>query len=618
MAKEGKFSKKKKADMTVAENIAQDPVENTASNNKRVITIIVAVCMLVCLCASVYFLSNLGLSINLPGKTIPAGVSIAGVDVGGLKKSEAVEAVRSAVGDSYSTTPLVVTILDARLELTPAVSGAVFDIDGAVREAYNYGTEANPELQVDITPFLALNTDAIRNQVNEIAKQFPTEGVTNGHKILQETVDGKQQDVLEVTIGSKHYDFNADALYDTIISAYNNNKFTAAYNCKEITAAAVDLDALYAQYCKEAVEAILDPKTHEVTQSAVGYQFDLEAAKKALSKAKPGDVLKFPILDVQPEMDTETLKGMLFRDVLATYEAYQSSGEYRATNLRLACEAINGTILNPGDEFSYNQTLGERTPEKGYKPAGSYVNGETVDTYGGGICQPSSALYYCTLIADLEVLERYCHCYPSDYVPLGMDATVDWSGLDFRFKNNTPYPIRIDAVADGGSVTITLVGTDTKDYYVEMEYEIEGYVYPDTIVKEVEAGSGHEDGEVKTWPLTGYYVQSYKLKYDKETDELISREKEAYSDYAARDKVVYKVKQAPTEPTPKPTEPKPTETKPPETTVPTAPPETEPPETEPPETEPPETEPPETEPPETEPEPPADVTPPLSEDTGTE
>lgn len=614
MAKKGKFTKKKKPDIAAAQDEMYDSNRNDPGR-KRTAAIMAAVCMLVCVCAAVYFLSNLGLSITLPGKTIPAGVSIAGVDVGGLKKAEAVEAIDAAVGDSYSTTPLVVTILDTQMEITPAVSGAVFDVGSAVEEAYNYGTGSNPELEVDITPFLALNTEAIRNQIKEIARQFPTDGVTNGHKIIQQTVDGKQQDVLEVTIGSEHYDFSADALYDTILRAYNDHRFSAKYDCKEITAASVDLDAIYAQYCTEAAEAALDPETHEVTESSNGYRFDLEEAKKALAAAKPGDVLTFPFMEVLPELDTETLKSMLFRDVLATYEAYQSSGDYRATNLRLACEALDGTILYPGDEFSYNATLGERTPEKGYQPAPSYVNGETVDTYGGGICQPSSALYYCTLIADLEIVERHCHSYPSDYVPLGMDATVDWSGPDLKFKNNTPYPIRIDAVADGGSVTITLVGTETKSYYVEMEYEVLDVIYPSVVEKEVEEGSGHEDGEVKTYPYTGYTVQTYKLKYDKETDELISSEEEAYSAYDKRDKVVYKVRKKATEPTTKPTETTPPTTTPPETT----PPETTPPETEPPATTPPETEPPETAPPEPEPDPePEVIAPPAEEGTGTE
>lgn len=601
-SKKGNFSEKKTKETKSAPKNT-DVQKEDSSNTKRTVVIVIALIMLLGIGAGVYFLSNLGFTAVLPGKTIAAGVQIAGVDVGGMEKNAAVEAVQTAVGNAYGSTPLKVAILDQMLVITPEMSGAELDVAGAVKEAFRYGTASNPELVVDITPFLQLNTGAIKNQITEIAKAFPTAGVNNGHKIIEETVDGKKQEILEITIGSEYYDFNADALYEVIMDAYRNRNFSATYDCKEITTASIDLDAIYQQYCTEVVEAVLDPETLEVAESKVGYRFDLEAAKTALAAAKPGDVLKFPFMEVQPEMDSETLESMLFRDVLASYNAYQASGDYRATNLRLACEALDGTILNPGDVFSYNATLGERTPEKGYKPAPSYVGGETVDTYGGGICQPSSALYYCTLIADLEVVERHCHSYPSDYVPLGMDATVDWSGPDLKFKNNTPYPIRIDAVADGGDVTITLIGTETKDYYVEMEYEVWDVKYPSVVEKEVEEGSGHEDGEVKTWPYTGYNVQSYKLKYDKETGELISREEEAYSDYDKRDKVVYKVKKKPTETTTEPTDPSET-TEPTEPTVPdtTEPPTTEAPpvDTTPPETDSPETDPVEPEPSETE------------------
>ena len=597
--KQGKFQQKKTQKSVAAENYTQE----TKPASKPTVLVLTALCLCVSILASVFFLGKLGIRFTLPSKTIASGVSVAGVDVGGLTRSEAEDAVTAAVGNTYAETPMVVTVHDKTLEIAPQTAAAEFDVDGAVADAFKYGTEANSQLQVDILSHLTLNTQAIREQVTEFGKNFPTDGVSTGSQIIQETVDGQQQDVLEITIGTNYYDFSADDLYNVILSAYNDHRFTAVYTCSRMDAASVDLDALYAQYCTEPVDAVLDPETYQVTQSAAGYSFDFESAKEALARANPGDVLKFPFADVPPSVDTETLQSMLFRDELASYTAYQSSSSDRATNLRLACEALDGLVLYPGDTFSYNKTLGERTPEKGYRPAASYMNGETVQSYGGGICQPSSALYYVCLHADLEIVQRHCHSYPSSYVPLGMDATVDWSGPDFEFKNNTDYPIRIEAEADGGSVTVKLIGTDTKDYYVKMEYEILSVSNPKTEYIEVEPGSGHKDGEVKTTAYTGYTVQTYKLKYDKETNELISREKEAYSAYSKRDKVVYKVKaEEPTEEDTTPTETKPTESKPtePETTLPeTTVPETTAPETTEPETTEPETTEPETTEPET-------------------
>ena len=550
--KKGKFQNKETP--TVDSFYETMPKKKEKKGSRRFTAVILTVVLLVLgLAGGVYVLDQMGYYIPLPGSAIPAGVSVAGVDIGGLKKAEAIEAVTAAVGDSYSTTPLVVTVLDQQLELSPSLSGAVLDVESAVRAARRHGTEKNPQLQVDLTPYLSLNTENIRQKIAELAVSFPTDGITTGSQIIKETVDGAEVEMLEVTLGTVYYDFSADVLYDTIIAAYNNHKFAATYNCNKTEADTIDLDALYAQYCIDAVDAIFDPETHEVTQSVVGYRFDLDAAKDTLTSAQPGDVLKFPFADALPAMDTETLKSMLFRDVLGSFTAHQGSSSNRATNLRLACESLNGIILYPGDVFSYNEALGERTPERGYRQADAYMGNKTVQSYGGGICQPSSCLYYSALIADLEIVTRSCHGFVSSYMPKGMDATVSWGGPEFKFKNSTNYPIRIEAEADGGTVSIRLLGTDEKDYYVKMEAEVLGVSYPTTIYKKTTNPA--QDGKVETTPYTGYTVQTYKLKYDKETDELISREKEAYSEYSRRDKVVYKYEKKET--APKPTEPAP-------------------------------------------------------------
>ena len=224
----------------------------------------------------------------------------------------------------------------------------------------------------------------------------------------------------------------------------------------------------------------------------------------------------------------------------------------------------------PGETFDYNQVLGKRTVEAGYKAAGAYANGETVSEIGGGICQVSSTLYYCTLVADLEIVTREAHSYVSNYMPYGMDATVSWNGPDFRFRNNTDYPIRIEAEVSDGYVKVRLVGTDTKDYYVEMEYELVGWDAYETVFEEYPPDNekGYKDGDVITTPYTGCTVRTYRCRYDKETKELISRDLEARSQYKRRDEVIAKIVETPTEDD-KPTEDnKPTEdTQPPQETT---------------------------------------------------
>lgn len=312
------------------------------------------------------------------------------------------------------------------------------------------------------------------------------------------------------------------------------------------------------------------------SQETLGYGFVVEDVQKQLDSAEPGQELRVPFQILVPEHTKESLEADLFRDVLAYAHTDHTWNSNRTRNLELACEAIDGYILKPGAVFSFNDTVGERTAEKGYKAATVYSGMESVQELGGGVCQVASTLYYCTLYADLEVVSRAVHTFSVDYVPMGMDATVYWGSLDYQFRNNTDYPIKINASVHDGYVDIEFIGTDTKDYYVEMDYVVLSKDPWETKEKEITDGS-YEDGETITTPYTGYTVDTYKYKYDKETDELISEAFEAHSEYTRRDKVVAVVHR------------------------PAAPPATEPPVTDPPETDPPETQPP-TEAP-TEPEP---------------
>ena len=240
---------------------------------------------------------------------------------------------------------------------------------------------------------------------------------------------------------------------------------------------------------------------------------------------------------------------------MGTYTATGSNNKSRNTNLRLACEAINGVVLNPGDVFSYNDTLGERSAENGYQPAPSYAGGQTVDTLGGGICQVSSSLYYSVLSSELEIVTRKNHGYMPSYMPVGLDATVSWGSIDFQFKNNSDYPIRIEAAASGNKTTVSIIGTETRDYEVKLETEILSQINYDTVYQTMAADNpdGYKDGDVITTPYIGYKANSYLVKYKLGTNKEISRELIAYSEYKKRDKVICKIETAPDVPGSDPT-----------------------------------------------------------------
>ena len=259
-----------------------------------------------------------------------------------------------------------------------------------------------------------------------------------------------------------------------------------------------------------------------------------------MEQAKYGDTIEIPFRFLLPEIHKVDLDSILFRDVLGEYETAHTGNRARTTNIRLACEAINNLILMPGDKFDFNTVVGERTAAKGYMEADAYSDGLTVSARGGGICQVSSTLYYCTLVADLEIVTRSPHSYVSTYMPIGMDATVSWGGPHFTFKNNTNYPIRIEAKEEEGYVKVKLIGTDEKDYYIKMEYEIVGSQSPGVTYREFPSDNpqGYTDGQVIATPYTGYTAKTYKVKYDKETDELISRDFDRTSQYKKRDEII--------------------------------------------------------------------------------
>ena len=168
-----------------------------------------------------------------------------------------------------------------------------------------------------------------------------------------------------------------------------------------------------------------------------------------------------------------------FPDVLGQYVSYYNAALYdRSTNVELAAKSINGKVLMPGEVFSYNATVGPRTAERGFKVATIFVGGETAQGLGGGICQTSSTLYSAVLHADLDIVERTNHSLKVTYVPNGMDATVSWGSLDFKFKNSTKYPIRIQCEYGGGTLKVSVMGTkEDKSKSIEVISEGSGSIY---------------------------------------------------------------------------------------------------------------------------------------------
>ncbi len=167
--------------------------------------------------------------------------------------------------------------------------------------------------------------------------------------------------------------------------------------------------------------------------------------------------LTAPTRAAAPRIGEKELKPITAR--LASYSTgLGGSSRNRVHNVSLACAAIDGTVLLPGDVFSYNDVVGPRVPSAGFKEAPVIIRGELQPGLGGGICQVSSTLYNAILLADLQIVRRSHHAFPVHYLPAGQDATVVDGAIDFRFKNSLKYPVAIDAKATRGRVTFHVYG----------------------------------------------------------------------------------------------------------------------------------------------------------------
>lgn len=534
---------------------------------------------------------------------IYSNVYAAGINLGGMTPEEAKAAIHQTTDDTYTQQSLTIELPDTTLVLTPEDTGAKLDVDALVDAAYAYGregsrwqrTQAKAEAALtsytlQVLDYLTLDTGYITALLQEQAEAAEshltqtTVTVTGELPGLERTLAEAEADEsvehmhMVITLGTPERSLDVTALYDAILKAYADNNFEtieAEYLVTEPDA--LDLQALFEEHCVEPVDAILDEETYTVTPEVLGYGFVIEELQALIDEAADGQELDITFGFIEPEVTMESLEQYMFKDVLASYSTNHVYNPPRTNNLVLACQAIDGTILRPGETFSFNQIVGERTADKGYQAAAVYSGGATVNELGGGVCQVASTIYYCALYADLEIVERSAHMFLVDYVPPGMDATIYWGSLDFKFRNNTDYPIRIDASCHDGAVHISLNGTDAKDYYVKMTYDIVGY-QPSSVKYKVYAEGnekGYYDGQVIQTAYDGYTIKTYQNKYSKSTDELISSELEATSVFNRRDKLICiigdpnaptdengKPIETTTEPTTAATEPPVTETQP--------------------------------------------------------
>ncbi len=390
-------------------------------------------------------------------------IKINNIDVSGLSKSQAEEKIQKLVNDilddeitlRYNDYESIITLKQIELEV---------DVQDKIYEACTIGRSknivANNYKIIETLLFgqninleYKFNDDIVKSLYNNLDDEWENKFIDNSYYI-----DG---DKLVITKGKAGVILNQEALQEKInevISAKINgqeiNEIEIPVITKEIQE--IDLEKIRDEIYKEPKNASYDQETSTLTVHTNGIDFktSIEEAKNLLKEEKEEYII--PLKITKPEITTEKFGEEAFPDVLGSFSTrYDASNINRSTNIELATEAMNGTVILPGETFSFNGTVGPRTKAKGYLLAGAYSAGELVESYGGGVCQISSTLYNAVLYANLEIVQRYNHSSVVSYVNAGRDATVSYGSKDFKFKNSRNYAIKINAKANNRNIRNT-------------------------------------------------------------------------------------------------------------------------------------------------------------------
>ena len=332
--------------------------------------------------------------LSVGANTFYPGTFINNIDVGGMTVEQATEAVNKGLEDADSP---------VNVNYNLKLDGKVYPLDFSDAK-FEYNT---------------------KEVVEEAFAQ---------HRALDETDYQSIIDVFNYKEQLKNNPVNYETSYSVSIDGVSDKVHAI-------------LDPLIEKYStvKDAEIGEFNPDTKEftITPEETGMTIDIDGAIEKVNelfanKEYTGSVV-VPSIVKEPEITTEKIKANF--GLIGEHTTKASNNANRNNNLNQACKNINGTILKPGEEFSFNKVVGQRTTANGFKEATVIMGGQYEQGLGGGVCQVSSTLYNAVLKSDLKITKRSAHAWPSDYVLEGLDATVNWPDLDFKFKNDTDYQI---------------------------------------------------------------------------------------------------------------------------------------------------------------------------------
>ena len=493
-------------------------------------------------CAAVSAYAGFCIAAAASGEINPNTV-VGGRDVGGLTRTEAVQALRPTLDRLCTQSGVHATLENGEdaAYLTYEELGVSFDAESLADAAYESSHSGNPFTDgwgllcaalgknTAVTPQPEPGWQEIAAQRLADASELDAADFSYsvGESSLTLTKARNGRDVDRTALQARLGDAKADASgARSVLLPYT-----------VINANPGDLNALNTQLGGEMANARYDAATDTIIPERPALNFDVVRAQQLLDAAEPGGQVTVPAEASTPTVTAAELEKVLFRDVLGTYTTRVGGAAGRKSNVKLTAQRVNGIVLNSGEEFNYYDLTGPFTKSNGYQSAPGYLQGKTVEMDGGGACQCSSTTYAAVLLANLEIVKRTAHGFASDYIGLGLDATVSGGGPEFIFRNNTPYPIKVETVySSDNHLTVNILGTKTDDTYVKIRTELLSTTPYSEEYKESEDVAPGER-VVEQTPYTGYMVDTYRQVYDG-SGKLISETFEARSKYNSRNRII--------------------------------------------------------------------------------
>ncbi len=355
------------------------------------------------------FFGMIGVSFAFEG--ILPGVQMGPLDLGGLTRSNA-EIKLQELGVSLESLPVYIAYGEETWQAPAGELGYSLDVDGSVAKALQVG-----------------NNGSVFNRLTERQR-------VRHHGLLVKPI---------LQLDRQQFESKLDQAWRNVITEPENAGFK-----------------------------VLEDDRISVVPGRMGTNIDFETLEREITDQIARDWeepvrVTLPVILAAPLRTTLDIESMEINGLIAQYSTRFDAGQVgRTYNIKVAAAALDGQLIAPGDEFSFNRVVGPRSSEAGYKSANVIINNELVPGLGGGVCQVSSTLYNAVLLANLKIVERTNHSLPVSYVPIGRDATVVYGAVDFKFANNTDFYIYMKSEVTVNNLIVKLYGNTEKTPRVEL------------------------------------------------------------------------------------------------------------------------------------------------------